>query len=140
MKYQPPYINVSNVVSVHDGDTITVTTDLGRRLSITETIRLYGVNSPELSTGEPGQVATKFVKDWFFSYGNDVVLCTRKDKKDKYGRLLATVFVMAGDLFKCLNTDLVGSGNAVPYLVKSEADLAAVCQADLHRIIEGSLR
>ena len=76
--FVPPFEAV--VVSVYDGDTITVRTDE------TIKIRLYGIDSPELR--QPfGQASKQAMSGLVF--GKKVTV--KPDKKDRYGRTIARV-------------------------------------------------
>jgi endonuclease YncB( thermonuclease family) len=97
-----------------DGDTIHVRWDMGRDISVFETLRFYGVNAPEMSTPE-GKVAAAWVRGWFTAHCPDgkFILRTVKDRREKYGRYLATV--VSPDGLHCLNEELVAAGMAVVY-------------------------
>lgn len=99
---------------VVDGDTLNVTIDLGFHITHHNTLRLYGVNAPEMRTPE-GPPAKQFVIDWLDKHCPDgtFIIRTIKDKREKYGRYLADVWDMA--MVHSLNVDLVGAGHAVPY-------------------------
>ena len=76
--FAPPFEAV--VVSVYDGDTITVRTDE------TIKIRLYGIDAPELK--QPfGQASKQAMSGLVF--GKKVTVMP--DKKDRYGRTIARV-------------------------------------------------
>lgn len=77
---------------VHDGDTVTVSVDLGFYLYHTLHIRMAGINSPELTTPEG-----KAARDALIAYVLAQPLKgwkaqTYKSGTEKYGRWLATVF------------------------------------------------
>jgi micrococcal nuclease len=80
----------AKVISVYDGDTFTCEIDLGLDLRKKEVIRLRGVDCPELSSAE-GKSVAKIVNAML--EGKDVLVQTQSDDRDKYGRLLAIVFV-----------------------------------------------
>ena len=100
------------IVRVVDGDTLHLDVNLGLDVYVKTIVRLYGLNAPELSTAA-GKVARQFVLDWVTSYGAAVSIITVKDKREKYGRYLATVY--SPSLLN-LNQMLLDSGNAVVYL------------------------
>ena len=82
--FAPPFEAV--VVSVYDGDTITV------RTTETIKIRLYGIDAPELK--QPfGQASKQAMSSLVF--GKTVTV--KPDKKDRYGRLLARVEIAGKD-------------------------------------------
>lgn len=101
---------------VVDGDTMHMTVDLGWDIYINDTIRLYGINCPELRTPE-GVTAKSFATQWVTDHASPyLVLQTIKDKREKYGRMLG--IILSHDLSSNLNQLLVESGNAVVYLPK----------------------
>lgn len=104
-----------------DGDTMHVQIDLGLDTYQNQSIRLYGVNTPEVrgDTKEAGQAATDWVANWFRVHVDLVVpgpnyftLRTIKDRREKYGRYLGIVVAPDGAI---LNKDLVDSGHAEVY-------------------------
>ena len=96
----------ANVLSVHDGDTMTLIIDMGRRIYIEDSIRLYRINAPELSQAG-GVEAREYLKLLCF-VGLSVRVRTYKNKNDKYGRWLGEVWI--GD--ECVNDQLVTTGHA----------------------------
>ncbi len=103
------------VTEVYDGDTITLDADLGFNVNLKGLkIRLYGINSPEKRTknllekkaGEKVReiVANKLINKF-------VVIRTIKDKKGKYGRYLAMIY-LDGKLF---NDWLISEKLVKPY-------------------------
>jgi endonuclease YncB( thermonuclease family) len=106
----------ARLIKLVDGDTLHAAIDLGLDINTKLTIRLYGVNAPEVSTPQ-GREAAMWVADWFHDHcpENTFVLRTTKDKKEKYGRYLGTVIASNGAV---LNEDLLAGGHAVPYFPK----------------------
>lgn len=100
----------ATLVSVVDGDTVRFLVDLGCDVHIGMTVRVLGVNAPEMST-DAGKRAKVWAQQWF-SGRPIVTLNTVKDKREKYGRYLATITAPDGAVF---NSDLVAAGMAVPY-------------------------
>lgn len=101
----------AKVVRVVDADTVWFDVDLGFDVRRKDSFRLYGINAPELGT--PEGVAAK---DWLVArlpVESVVHITTNKDKREKYGRYLATIFVGGINL----NEALVAAGHAVPYMV-----------------------
>jgi len=88
------------VTDVYDGDTITVTIDLGFKTFLhNQKIRLYGINTPEIRGEEvdKGQMVARFVKDEILH--EEIELETIKDeKKGKFGRWLGIVHYKNGNL------------------------------------------
>jgi len=127
----------SIIQKVVDGDTLEISIDLGLTVWIhDEKIRLYGINTPEVygvKKGTPewdlGNSASNFVKS-VLKEKDEIVVETLKDKKEKYGRYLALVYVRIdpaiisglsdirrlGDYY-CLNDILVRKGLAEVYML-----------------------
>lgn len=82
------------VVSVYDGDTITVDIDLGFHLTLKTSVRLARINAPELSGVErmQGIVARDYLRS-VLPKGAAVLLQTYKSGTEKYGRYLADVWI-----------------------------------------------
>ena len=81
------------ITEVYDGDTVTAVIDLGLKISVTEKLRLLDIDAPELrgSSREDGVKARDYLRRLIL--GKEVVISTVKDKKGKYGRYLATIFL-----------------------------------------------
>ena len=108
----------AKVLDVIDGDTLDLLVDLGFNVHHQIRVRLNGINTPEsrttdLKEKELGLQAKTFTKDWTTRH-KLVYVSTSKDKKEKFGRILALVY---SDELKtaCLNQDLIESGNARAY-------------------------
>lgn len=107
------YIYEVEVVSVYDGDTITVDIDLGFSIWIKDkSLRLYGLDAPEVrgSTRERGLA----VRDWLrakISQGRAIVIESIKDEPDKYGRYLAVLYVDGVNI----NQQMLDERLAIPY-------------------------
>lgn len=105
-------------ISAYDADTIRFNIDLGFGVWLhNQAVRLYGIDAPEMrgDEREQGIVARDFVRGLLRSHP-EVMLRTYKDKRGKYGRWLATVFVVyngAGGVD--LNRLLVTEGLARDY-------------------------
>lgn len=109
-----------DVKEVHDGDTITVEWDLGRSIVLRdEKIRLLGINAPEVNKPEQvqaGLLARDFLRALIL--GKRVVVQTKKDSKEKFGRFLGTVYLSQADgSFIDVNELMVASGHAVRFMV-----------------------
>ena len=103
----------AKVIRIYDADTITVETDLGFKISFTETIRLARINAPEIRGDErpEGLISKQRVVDLILDKW--VIIKTNKDSKGKYGRYIADVYIENGSI--CLNDLLVVEGLAVYY-------------------------
>lgn len=97
------------VLKVIDGDTLKLVIDLGFSITLTTTVRLQGINCPEMNTVE-GKAAKAFAMEWVANRVSFTVK-TFKDKQEKYGRYLAELYDQDG--ICCLNADLVMNDHAV---------------------------
>ncbi len=98
-------------VEVVDGDTLRTQLDLGLDVGIKLTLRLYGLNAPELRTTE-GQAAKAFLLD-LLDRDEPLRIRTIKDRREKYGRYLAILFYASETT--TINDQLLEAGHAVPY-------------------------
>lgn len=125
------------IQKVVDGDTIEINIDLGLSAWVhNEKIRLYGIDTPEVygvkkgsAEWERGNLASEFVKKYVIEK-DEVVIETIKDKREKYGRYLALIYIQIdqsvltgltdirsiGD-FYCLNDILIAKGLAKKYML-----------------------
>jgi len=122
---------------VVDGDTIEIDIDLGLSAWVhNEIIRLYGIDTPEVygvKKGSPewelGNQSSEFVKQ-NLKENSQVIIETIKDKKEKYGRYLALIFIQIDqniltgladirsiDDYYCLNDILIAKGLAKKYMI-----------------------
>ena len=105
----------AEVVSVYDGDTCTVDIDLGLGIWVRgEKLRLLRINAPELRGDEKieGKASRDFLREQIF--GTAVFIQTQKDKRGKYGRYLAEIWLETS-LGKWVNVNdsMVAAGHAV---------------------------
>ena len=116
------FVYEAKVLSVHDGDTISVEIDLGFELKFTDKIRFYGLNAPELKirndknklVENPAGTKTLEIVKEFLPIGSTIVVETIKDKKEKYGRYLANIYAMRDDEQINVNKWLLEYELAVP--------------------------
>ncbi len=93
----PAYVyrcRIEKPEDVYDGDTVTVTIDLGFTINFGElTLRLYGINAPEMRG--PEKVEGRKSRDWLRQRlaGREFIVQTIRDRKGKYGRYLAIIWV-----------------------------------------------
>lgn len=104
----PVYVYRATVTRVVDGDTYITLIDLGFRVSIEISLRLHGVDCPEMPT-EAGKAATQFVRDLLLNSGGRVLVQTYKDQRT-FARWVADVWVDG----KSLADELVRAGHATP--------------------------
>ncbi len=101
------------VRKVYDADTITVDIDLGFGIIFKgQKVRLLGINAPEVRGEQKKQglisrdaLREKIANKW-------VIIKTKKDKKGKFGRLLAEVFLED----ECINDWLLRESYASEYI------------------------
>ncbi len=106
------YVYRAKVIRVVDGDTLDLEVDLGMETFRKTRVRLIGINTPEMNTQE-GKNAKAYVETWCLS-NPEVLIHTTKDRKEKYGRYLATV-VSPGLVGQSLNQLLLDVGLATHY-------------------------
>lgn len=104
----------AKVLDVHDGDTITAEIDLGFHVNIEAKVRFYGINAPEITgaTRDAGLRSKQRVIDLIS--GKDIIIRTKKDKQEKYGRWLGEIYLPNNDT--PVNQMLLDEGLAVKYL------------------------
>lgn len=109
-----PYVYNAEVVSVYDGDSIAVLLDLGMKMTVKASCRLFGLDTPEIRSKVAGEKeAANKAKDRVKSLvlGKNVVVQSVQ-KPDKYGRLLVKVWTEEG---LCLNDLLIEEKLAIAY-------------------------
>lgn len=105
---------MAQVQSVYDGDTCRVDIDLGLGMWIrNEKVRLVRINAPEV-TG-PEKVRDEASRDFLRELidGKEVIIETVKDRRGKYGRYLADIWIERGGVWMNVNDTLVAAGHAV---------------------------
>lgn len=105
------------VRNVYDGDTLTLLDADENR------VRLIGIDTPEISEKQPfAQEAKKYTK--LYCHKKDIYLSFDEngERRDKYGRLIAYVWVPLHDtgLYLCVNEGIVAEGLATVYLASKE--------------------
>lgn len=107
------YTYKAHVDSVYDGDTFTVTIDLGFDTFLKDQkIRMYGINAPEMRgvSKSEGTISRDALRSQIL--GKDIILTTIKDGKEKYGRWLGKVQVNDTDI----NNWMVTNNYAVVFM------------------------
>ena len=105
------------VTAVYDGDTITADIDMGFEVTFkNQKIRLYGINSPEVKgvTRPAGLASRDALRKKILN--KQVILHTKKDDKEKFGRYLGIVTLDDENI----NDWLVKNGYADVYLSEEE--------------------
>ena len=107
----------ATVKRIIDGDSLVLDIDLGFYMFMNETkIRLYGLDTPEMNSEDPllrlqAIMATRYLYD-NLQVGEKVTIKTVLDKREKYGRLLATIITNDG---LNINEGLIQNKLAVSY-------------------------
>ncbi len=84
----------AKVDKVIDADTLLTSFDFNGEVSISQKLRLRGIDCPELDT-EEGKKAKRFVESRLKKC-EYIIVKTYKDRTDKFDRYLADIFYMAG--------------------------------------------
>ena len=114
----------ARIIKIVDGDTIKCDIDLGFDIVMAnQTIRLYGVDTPESRTSDKeekyyGNISKQFLKD-YCPKGTWIILRTHLDKKGKFGRILGELIVNDTNL----NKALIEENLAVEYFGQSKVDI-----------------
>lgn len=104
----------AKIEKVVDGDTVVARIDLGCRITLTQHLRLLGINTPERRDA----VAWKAARDYLVALVDEaetITVRTRKDETEKYGRYLALLF--RDSETESLNQRMVDAGHAVPFML-----------------------
>lgn len=117
------YAHHTKVLDVYDGDTCTALIDLGLGIFKKETIRLNGINCPEIKTKnikekELGGQARQFTIDRIFD--KEVEIVTHKE--EKFGRYLADIYYYQDGEKLHLNSELIKAGLAKEYFGERRAE------------------
>ena len=104
----------ATVQSVYDGDTCRVDIDLGLGIWIrNEKLRLVRINAPEMTGDDKalGTAARDFLRELID--GQKVIIESVKDRRGKYGRYLAEIWIQQDEIWINVNDALVAAGHAV---------------------------
>lgn len=108
----------ATVLDVGDGDTYTISVELGFRIKHEMELRMLGIDTPEVKR-YPGRykydeeiIIGKQIAEWVRKriLGKEVLIKTTLDKDDKYGRLLADVFYEVDGQWIHLNQQMIDLG------------------------------
>ena len=102
MLYASLFAFSGEVVSIHDGDTITILTEKKQQIKV----RLFGIDAPELK--QPyGKKSKQFLANLIASE----VVEVEENGKDRYKRTIGTIYVNGTDI----NAQMVENGYAWAY-------------------------
>lgn len=127
------YLYKATVVRCVDGDSVVLDIDCGFDVQLKEqSVRLYGIDTAETRGGTPelkvlGNLAKDYVTQ-MIPVGSEVLLKTYLDRKGKFGRILADIYMpetvgVEGYQEKSLNQILLDELLAVPYHGQSKEDI-----------------
>lgn len=98
-----------------DGDTVWVALDLGLDVTIHVSLRFIGIDAPELRDAG-GQEARTFLTRLLPTGVRALRVTTTKDRREKYGRYLARIFLPLSDgTVLDVNQEMMTSGHARVY-------------------------
>ena len=107
------YVYAAKCVKVIDGDTLDLDIDLGMYFRVTKRVRLKGIDTPEMWGKDRDRAIDARTEVTICTAGIDLLIRTELDETDKYGRLLADIWV--DGLATSLSDHLVGRGLARRY-------------------------
>ena len=127
------YLYKATVVRCVDGDSVIFDIDCGFDVQLkAQSVRLYGIDTAETRGGAPelkglGKIAKDYVTQ-MIPVGSEVLLKTHLDRKGKFGRILAEIYMpetvgVEGYQEKSLNQILLDELLAVPYHGQSKEDI-----------------
>ncbi len=93
------YTYKAHVVSVYDGDTLTVDIDLGFDVHLKGLkVRMYGINAPEMKgVSKPqGTLSRDALRNRVLD--KDIIIHTLEDKQEKFGRWLGKIDLNGEDI------------------------------------------
>ena len=107
---------IKKITRIIDGDTIDADIDLGFNLTISQRIRLKGLNAAETKTldleeKKKGIEARLWLEKELSRQGEWIIETT---KEDKYGRILGTLYCIGDPV--TLNERMLNEGIAKPYM------------------------
>ena len=105
------------VLRVIDGDTLLIGIDLGFNINHINRFRLAGIDAPPITTPE-GIAAKVALQELVHHASGRFFFDTKKDRRDKYGRYLVSLYYTFIDLqndTNSVNQWMVANGYAVKY-------------------------
>lgn len=109
----------AEVISVYDGDTITVMIDQGMKHFARVKVRMLGINTPEIRTKDLEEKARGYTaKEYLKSRIEGKTIIINTVKKGKFGRWLGVLWLYEegmDELGESLNDEMIRMGHAVAY-------------------------
>ena len=108
---------IKKINRVIDGDTIDLNIDLGFGITLSQRVRLKGINAAETRTldieeKKKGIEARLWLEKELARDGEWIIETT---KEDKYGRILGTLYLVGDPV--TVNEKILNEGIAKPYLI-----------------------
>jgi len=117
MKYLYHY--KAEVISVYDGDTVTLMIDQGMKHFARVKVRMIGIDTPEIRTKDLEEKKRGYeAKDYLKSRIEGKTIVVQTLKKGKFGRWLGVMWDYtedADDLGESLNDEMIRMGHAKAY-------------------------
>ena len=117
MKYLYHY--KAEVLSVYDGDTVTLMIDQGMKHFARVKVRMIGIDTPEIRTKDLEEKKRGYdAKDYLKSRIEGKTIIVQTQKKGKFGRLLGVLWEYSEDseeLGESLNDEMIRMGHAKAY-------------------------
>ena len=107
------YVYAARCVNVIDGDTLDLDIDLGFHVTLRQRVRLRGIDTPELRGKDKHRAVAARTEVTIWTDGVALLVRTERDATDKYGRMLADIWV--DGLATSLSDHLVARGLARRY-------------------------
>lgn len=98
------------VVRVIDGDTVTLSVDMGNKITWNENFRLNGIDTPEKN-----QLGYADATTYLIQLLKDGVSRIETFKPDKFGRWLVDIYVAVSGGELLVNQQMIANGHAKPY-------------------------
>ena len=108
------YIYKTQLIRVVDGDTVILDIDLGFEVRSRRVIRMIGIDAPESrGSSDLEKQAAAIAKEKLIEMldGKQILLCSHKEKTDKYARYLGNLYVDSENI----NNMMVQKGLAKEY-------------------------
>ena len=117
MKYLYHY--KAEVLSVYDGDTVTLMIDQGMKHFARVKVRMVGINTPEIRTRDLEEKKRGYeAKEYLKSRNECKTVIVHTQKKGKFGRWLGVLWSYdpnVDELGESLNDEMIRMGHAVAY-------------------------
>jgi micrococcal nuclease len=117
---------IKKIERIIDGDTFICELDLGFNIILKQTVRLIGINTPEIHTlneevKKYGLRAKEKLQE-YLSKGSEIIIETKKpDSIEKYGRIIGSVYVIGEPL--TADEYMIANNYAWSYKGKGEKNL-----------------